>query len=1329
MQVTLSLRSASAEQLGLGPDAVAPLTWGPLTVHEKIGSGRFGDVYRATDPGLERDVALKLLRHDSEADGRLVVQEGRLMARVRHPNVATIYGAQRIDGRTGLWMELIDGSSLEAELAVRGPFDAADLARVGIELCRALDAVHRAGLVHRDVKAQNVLIEPGGRVVLGDFGTGHVLRDGDEAQVLVGTPAYLAPEALEGRGDTPSRDLYSLGVLLFHLATGTYPVTGRSLHEIRDAHAAGRRSRLRDVRPDLPGTLLEAVDTALQADPTRRFADAASMAKALEASLPPPPRHAPRRRRGGSAWWPRSLSSAPPESGWPGCAIRVPLLASSRARHASRAFRQISPDPMLAGPGAPSPDGSLLSYVDSKTGNLAVHEIATGRRWHVTDNGDAQPGPGYAETSRFTADGTRLIYLWFTRPAEESAPWAAEIRTIPVLGGEPSTVWRDPDRAHVRLHHWAGDDRLMLVNRWIGDARSELAVIDTEAGTLRASLPVGASSPDGASLSPDGSLIVFDRPDPETRLRDIFIAAVGVPGETPLIRDASSDHTPTWTRDGRFVLFLSDRTGPTALWAQRVDGARPVGPPLSVEPNLGWAFFMGETADGGYFFRRRIGTRDVHTVSLDESGLVSGEPLRASSEVTGANGSSEWSPDGRALTFFRRRDDRWSLVIKDVASGRERVITDPQMVGIGRPRWEADGRSILLKAMYRDKPGVHRLDLQTGAVSMVLPRQIGHYELIPGTRAILYNTRARELSRYDLDTGRTVVAHHIEAPWFATGIAVSRDGQHVAYSASDGRAAVSLRVAGLSRLDVAREIFVAPPDEYIEAYAFTPDGSEVLIKRAQRAPGPSRTTSSRVWAIDVAVRPGASRRPRYPRAQPDATESRWPPAVVRRGLAEAGSLGARALPRVVDRSLRRLMRLRAVIVAALILSVMLGPAVVRAQRGQQASLHGHGHRRHRRGAARRARHDQQSAVDWGRTVSRRGRARHVPLRGAAAGHLPRGRHARRIRDHAARERRGWGRHGGDRRRAAARGGHGSHSGRRGGGASRGRAQRLMAGNVAAALSRARSRPVEPIGRGPRRTDAGPLPRRRVGRSGVRDEAVARWHRQQRPGDWLPRRGPEGELDRFHPGGLGWGARRVRGVHQRPHQRRHPVRSQPVQRPRRVLGDRTAVDAVQPRRDRRTECSGRDETLEWWNLSGQVGGPVLRDRAWFFGGVDYYRQSYRSFGFTGPRTEDEPIYTQSEPRVLREAVDRTDIRACASRGSSSASTARRVNDNAGPGVTPEATSSTQYPQAFYNLRCTWQLGARTLLEARYGGFNGRRTSGPASEEARTARPRTAIRPPR
>ena len=212
------------------------------------------------------------------------------MARVRHPNVVTIHGAQRIDGTTGLWMEFVKGRTLAAELAERGPFDAVELARVGIQLCRALAAVHGAGLVHRDVKAQNVLRDGTGRVVLGDFGTGRQLEDSPLLSgSLAGTPAYVAPELFAGAPATPHSDLYSLGVLLFHMATGAYPVVGRSLRDLRDAHAYGKHTALRPLRPDLPKRLVGAMEKVLDPAPSHRFESAESMARALEQCVPRTP--------------------------------------------------------------------------------------------------------------------------------------------------------------------------------------------------------------------------------------------------------------------------------------------------------------------------------------------------------------------------------------------------------------------------------------------------------------------------------------------------------------------------------------------------------------------------------------------------------------------------------------------------------------------------------------------------------------------------------------------------------------------------------------------------------------------------------------------------------------------------------------------------------------------------------------------------------------------------------------------------------------------------------------------------------------------------------
>jgi len=129
-----------------------PWDWGHLQVFERIGHGAFGDVHRAWDPRLDREVALKLLRSDVLDDrgpGSAVIEEGRLLARVRHPNVVTIYGAEPNSGRIGLWMEFVKGRTLEEALQRGRTFTAAEVIRLGMDLCTAVAAVHAAGLVHR----------------------------------------------------------------------------------------------------------------------------------------------------------------------------------------------------------------------------------------------------------------------------------------------------------------------------------------------------------------------------------------------------------------------------------------------------------------------------------------------------------------------------------------------------------------------------------------------------------------------------------------------------------------------------------------------------------------------------------------------------------------------------------------------------------------------------------------------------------------------------------------------------------------------------------------------------------------------------------------------------------------------------------------------------------------------------------------------------------------------------------------------------------------------------------------------------------------------------
>jgi serine/threonine-protein kinase len=263
-------------------------SWGPLELRRAIGSGFFGTVYLAWDPSLEREVAVKILR-DSDRSAE-VIREGRLLAKVNHRNVVTIHGAYRYDEADGLWMEFIDGLTLKESLERHGVFGARDAARIGVDLCAAVAAVHAKGLLHRDIKAQNVMREAAtGRTVLMDFGTGELRSQPDGMwRRKAGTPLYLAPEVFAGDAATIASDIYSVGVLLFHLVTRRFPVEGADMAALEAAHAAGQRARVAALRPDLPSSLAQVIECALDADPGHRYRGAEAMRQALVRALEPP---------------------------------------------------------------------------------------------------------------------------------------------------------------------------------------------------------------------------------------------------------------------------------------------------------------------------------------------------------------------------------------------------------------------------------------------------------------------------------------------------------------------------------------------------------------------------------------------------------------------------------------------------------------------------------------------------------------------------------------------------------------------------------------------------------------------------------------------------------------------------------------------------------------------------------------------------------------------------------------------------------------------------------------------------------------------------------
>jgi len=329
--------------------SVAPQRWGDLLLLERLGTGAEAEVHRAWDAALQREVALKLMRPGAE-DASLLA-EGRAAAKIRHPHVVTVHGIDRRDGRIGLWMELVRGSTLEQAVRAHQPLDAAAAARLGAEMSSALAAVHAAGILHRDIKPANVVRDAGGRYVLADFGLG--LR-GDQAVASgpSGTPMYMAPELIAGAPATERTDLYSLGLLLWFALAGRHPFTAEGLAELAAQKKDGPRPGLRELRPDLPAGLVAIVERASHPDPSQRLASAHQLSDAFAGLGTPDP----------------VSPGAPPRSRIPFRALALVALVTAlgiaaigpwRARRADHEAPGVAP-PVAPGAGSYAVEASFL---------------------------------------------------------------------------------------------------------------------------------------------------------------------------------------------------------------------------------------------------------------------------------------------------------------------------------------------------------------------------------------------------------------------------------------------------------------------------------------------------------------------------------------------------------------------------------------------------------------------------------------------------------------------------------------------------------------------------------------------------------------------------------------------------------------------------------------------------------------------------------------------------------------------------------------------------------------------------------------------------------
>jgi len=292
---------------------VGELIAGRYELEELVGSGGMSSVYRAHDKLLERTVALKVLHEQFMRDDAYVERfrrEARAVAQLAHPNIVTVIDRGEQGGRQFIVFEYVDGMNLKELLDQEGPLDPREAIELSLQVARGLAFAHENGLVHRDVKPQNVLIDAEGRAKVTDFGIAHAL-DVDGMTItgtIMGSSNYIAPEQARGEPVDEQSDIYSLGCVLYELLTGDVPFDGDNFVAVAMRHVNDPVPTVGEVRRDIPAHLDWTVERAMAKENDERFASMSEFAAELEAchaeldgaagaTVVVPPRRPPRPRR------------------------------------------------------------------------------------------------------------------------------------------------------------------------------------------------------------------------------------------------------------------------------------------------------------------------------------------------------------------------------------------------------------------------------------------------------------------------------------------------------------------------------------------------------------------------------------------------------------------------------------------------------------------------------------------------------------------------------------------------------------------------------------------------------------------------------------------------------------------------------------------------------------------------------------------------------------------------------------------------------------------------------------------------------------------------
>ncbi len=490
----------------------------------------------------------------------------------------------------------------------------------------------------------------------------------------------------------------------------------------------------------------------------------------------------------------------------------------------------------------PSPDGRLFAFTDWETGDLAVHDLASGEDRRLSHNATPYQD-GYAESATFSPDASEIAYQWWTNAKYE-------LRIVSTRGG-PSRVVLGSDVGAVYGWSSAGNRILGMVIR---EKKSQLAWIDPKDGSTRLVREM-RGWPINASVSPDGQWIVFDELSSDKPLASYELRIIAADGSRyrALLDQSAGDYQPYWTPDGRGVAFLSERTGSRGVWFVEIANGSARGQPTLLKGDMGANIPVGFSPSGSFYFYTPA-THDVQVATIDpQTGKPNQPPAFIARAFLGSHQHPEWSPDGRSLAFILMRGSGmgmpYSRVIEvlDVETGARRELT-PDLSQLFLPRWSSDGKSLLVwgvRGQYGTADaGFYTIDVVSGALSEIYrgpnPRGIKPSAWSADGRSIYYvvqDSTSDALWRFDrADTSRHLILSDKDAHRLFS-LALSSDGRSLAFTILHPAASASGKEWSVTRVlslvdGAIHDVQLPRPEWFVQSLNATPDGAFVGV--AQR---------------------------------------------------------------------------------------------------------------------------------------------------------------------------------------------------------------------------------------------------------------------------------------------------------------------------------------------------------------------------------------------------------------------------------------------------------------------------------------------------------------